>query len=1568
MMIFWLFFALILLDLTVTNVQADHGDTSNNKRRWVYMPMDLVSDVGGLNGLNVNDCSHICQSWGVSGWASGDALSWDGKKADPIGEGWDCDQNVPQTEFGKFFNPQFNNGRASSHLCNRDTANYVNYPIIELYGDDTCWHYDHTSSVTCTLKNDVGYAVRGGTVYPTADAARICPCSYTAPTKSPTNYPTKSPTNPPTMFPLCVGSYACKDETQTCPASASCAVTCSGYDACRNMDMTCAAAEDCAVTCEGQNACDESDMTCAAGKDCAVTCDGSSCWDMDLDGRTASSLTVTTSGSDNYTAMKITVLCPRKTAVGNDPFGAGGDCVVTCGGSGYNVCRDMSIDARDQGSAFLLAVRCDCTGSNCCYSATVDPCPSDKSLASAGVGNTACPAPGLKVLTSGDTVIYCPVGFYCPDGTQPVACPDGSYCPAGSASPTAITPVANFTELQSAIEAQNQAIKITESFNATEQIVIDYNVWIEGNNNILTGDGSSRFVQVVSGGTLTIQNITLKDGAVSTGVDGPYDEGGAILVLWGRTLKATNVRFYNNTARVGGGVSVNMGSATFTTCTFESNFAEFGGGVYLTSSSTATFDTCTFEKNSAAAPGGAMLIDSSKTTFIGVQTWGNYGIGVCTGSEQIDNDQCNTCYDSQYNCPTLTHSPTARPTSPTATPTATPTAFPTGTPTTAFPTGTPTTATPTVSEIFVSVFDDGLGGGLKEAVNARIPKITITANIAATEELYINYDVLIEGGNFEITRADTTGVCSAASVPESCHRFFRATNGTLTIKDLTLKDGAVSSKTLIEQGGGAISVKDGGTLKATNVRFYNNTGRNGGGVEVDGSAAFDTCTFASNEVFSDGGGVLVRGTATFQSCVFDSNTAWYGGGVLVTTGTEYGGGVLVTTGTATFTSTNFTSNSANDGGGGVKVSSGTARFYNTEWNTEGSTGGCAVSNAHCNTCMNCQGKDKCAHTCVQVWDLDGGTTKPCSCATATTYCKSTKGEDFYCNHAGTCSSGRKDLSKRCGSGCNSECKSDHCSEYNECISADTPPSETAGLTNVTYTCLAIQEEYNKGCCDTPTGDGEISLRRFTAAPTATPTAAPSASPTASPSTTPTASPTKAAFPLCVGGVNPCAQERQTCPASASCAVTCSGSNACFSMDMTCAAAEECSVECSGYYACRNMDLDGTTASSLTVTTSGSDKYTGQYMSVLCPLASTSGAQYTGGDCAVTCGGSGDGVCWEMSIDARDQVSAFLLAVRCDCTGGYGCCYSANVNPCPSDNSLGDAGAGNTACPATYPGSQALSSGDTVISPTMAPTATPSATPTDAPTVSEISVSVFDDGGGLKEAVNAQFPTITITESFSATAEIVINYDVLIQGGGFTLSGGGSNRFFNVASGATLTIQDLTLTGGYVVGIPYPDIGGAILVEGSLVAKRLNFTSNEAYDGGGVFVDGTATFESCAFESNSATSSGGGVYVWETATATFNTCTFHGLNKVQNGVGGGVRVYGTATFYNTAWKDCTGYYCNTCYNCANEQKTCDANCLFDWDLNPVTADTDPCAVMNCSDNDDLNVWTQSFPNELPCGCY
>ena len=143
--------------------------------------------------------------------------------------------------------------------------------------------------------------------------------------------------------------------------------------------------------------------------------------------------------------------------------------------------------------------------------------------------------------------------------------------------------------------------------------------------------------------------------------------------------------------------------------------------------------------------------------------------------------------------------------------------------------------------------------------------------------------------------------------------------------------------------------------------------------------------------------------------------------------------------------------------------------------------------------------------------------------------------------------------------------------------------------------------------------------------------------------------------------------------------------------------------------------------------------------------------------------------------------------------------------------------------------------------------------------------VFDTAGAF-----ATPQTITLTQNdsnlaFGPTA-LVITSDVTIVGpaGGLTISSNNTHRVFAVASGATLTLQALTVTGGLATA------GGGIYNNGGTLTIDTCTISGNSVDngyGGGIYNAGALTIDTSTISNNTAGGAGGGVYNSATLTIT-----------------------------------------------------------------------------------------------------
>ncbi len=132
----------------------------------------------------------------------------------------------------------------------------------------------------------------------------------------------------------------------------------------------------------------------------------------------------------------------------------------------------------------------------------------------------------------------------------------------------------------------------------------------------------------------------------------------------------------------------------------------------------------------------------------------------------------------------------------------------------------------------------------------------------------------------------------------------------------------------------------------------------------------------------------------------------------------------------------------------------------------------------------------------------------------------------------------------------------------------------------------------------------------------------------------------------------------------------------------------------------------------------------------------------------------------------------------------------------------------------------------------------------------------------------------------------ITGELIIEGGGHTISGGGKYRIFDV-NGGRLAIHNLTLTDGRA---PDQEEGGAVraLAEATLEIARSSFINNTAFLGGAIFSDGSLVeIESSSFQQNRARAEGGAVAAHEETRMSVNNSTVAG-NSAH--VGGAMEVF------------------------------------------------------------------------------
>ncbi len=197
--------------------------------------------------------------------------------------------------------------------------------------------------------------------------------------------------------------------------------------------------------------------------------------------------------------------------------------------------------------------------------------------------------------------------------------------------------------------------------------------------------------------------------------------------------------------------------------------------------------------------------------------------------------------------------------------------------------------------------------------------------------------------------------------------------------------------------------------------------------------------------------------------------------------------------------------------------------------------------------------------------------------------------------------------------------------------------------------------------------------------------------------------------------------------------------------------------------------------------------------------------------------------------------------------------------------------------------------------------------------SSVVTTTADTGAGsLRQVITDACDGATVTfdsgvfatpQTITLASEILIDKNLTINAGTsqVTLSGGTTNRVFNINAARTVGIVGLTFTGGSTTGD-----GGAIINNGALTVVNSTFFGNAAgADGGAISTTATGTnltLINTTISGNTAGGSGGGlITLGGTATIinttiTNNTADFDSNNA---GDGGGIRAHaGTVILKNT----------------------------------------------------------------------
>ncbi len=185
-------------------------------------------------------------------------------------------------------------------------------------------------------------------------------------------------------------------------------------------------------------------------------------------------------------------------------------------------------------------------------------------------------------------------------------------------------------------------------------------------------------------------------------------------------------------------------------------------------------------------------------------------------------------------------------------------------------------------------------------------------------------------------------------------------------------------------------------------------------------------------------------------------------------------------------------------------------------------------------------------------------------------------------------------------------------------------------------------------------------------------------------------------------------------------------------------------------------------------------------------------------------------------------------------------------------------------------------------------------------------------GGGTVTFNCGTATIVLTSAKSISANTTID-----GGGNITLSGDTTYRHFVVNGGATLTLQNITLSSGYANGD-----GGSIYNNGTLNVTNTTFYDNHtesAYSGGAIVSYGTLNITNSTFASNTG-GNGGAVYPRWSATITIKGSSFHEneTTNASSGWGGAILTWDgpTVTIEDSTFASNKALYGGAIFNTTN----------------------------------------------------
>jgi len=256
----------------------------------------------------------------------------------------------------------------------------------------------------------------------------------------------------------------------------------------------------------------------------------------------------------------------------------------------------------------------------------------------------------------------------------------------------------------------------------------------------------------------------------------------------------------------------------------------------------------------------------------------------------------------------------------------------------------------------------------------------------------------------------------------------------------------------------------------------------------------------------------------------------------------------------------------------------------------------------------------------------------------------------------------------------------------------------------------------------------------------------------------------------------------------------------------------------------------------------------------------------------------------------------------------------------------------------------------------------------------VSNTADSGAGSLRAAILAASSGDTINFSVSGTITlgstlpaIAINLSIDGSGQAITVDGASAHQILIVNSGATVTVQNLTIAHGV------SSFGGGIFNSGTLTINNCTFSANggsangggiyntdgatltitnstfsgnDSGDGGGIDnFDGTLTVTNSTFSGNTTGNFGGGILNNALGTVAVTNCTFADNNGPPSA--GAIANFGNATLKGTVLAASTGGNCSFTITDAGHNISDDGSCGFSGTSinNSTTLNLDPAGLQN-----------------------